>query len=215
MPIFDILAGLVTNINFIFYLISFFIGGIPFGLILAKKFAGVNLKDSGSQSIGATNVLRVVKEKNPILAKKLAITTVVLDAFKGIFLLFMGTLLGFDINALWFIGILSVAGHCFSPYLKFEGGKGVATGAGVVLFLLPIETFIAIVVWFVCGKILKISSVASLLALLTLIVSVIFIHGTIPNVNSFTPLVIIAFIILYKHVPNIIRLIKKEESKVV
>ncbi|MDR1460380.1 MAG: glycerol-3-phosphate 1-O-acyltransferase PlsY [Campylobacteraceae bacterium] len=215
MAIFDILLGLITNMNFIFYLISFFVGGIPFGLILAKKFAGVNLKNSGSQSIGATNVLRVVKEKDPILAKKLAIITVVLDAFKGIFLLLAGTLFGFDISALWFVGILAVAGHCFSPYLKFEGGKGVATGAGVVLFLLPVETFIAAIVWFISGKILKISSVASLLALLTLIVSVILIHKTIPDINSFTPLVIIAFIIFYKHIPNIIRLIKKEENKVV
>ncbi|MDR1284645.1 MAG: glycerol-3-phosphate 1-O-acyltransferase PlsY [Campylobacteraceae bacterium] len=215
MTMLDILAGLITNKNFIFYLISFFVGGIPFGLILAKKFAGVDLKNSGSQSIGATNVLRVVKEKDPALAKKLAIITVALDAFKGIFLLLIGTLLGFDISALWLVGILAVAGHCFSPYLKFEGGKGVATGAGVVLFLLPVETLIAAIVWFVSGKVLKISSVASLLALLALIISVICIHKTIPGINSFTPLVIIAFIIFYKHIPNIIRLIKKEESKVV
>ncbi|MDR1555353.1 MAG: glycerol-3-phosphate 1-O-acyltransferase PlsY [Campylobacteraceae bacterium] len=215
MAIFDILAGLITNIHFIFYLASFFIGGIPFGLILAKKFADVDLKNAGSQSIGATNVLRVVKEKNPVLAKKLAVATVILDALKGVFMLIAGSLLGFDINALWLIGILAIAGHCFSPYLKFEGGKGIATGAGVMLFLLPIETLIAIVVWFICGKLLKISSVASLSAVLALIISVIFIHGTIPGVNSFTPLGIIVFIIFYKHIPNIIRLIKKEENKVV
>jgi glycerol-3-phosphate acyltransferase PlsY len=215
MPIFEILGGLITNIHFIFYVISFFVGGIPFGLLLAKKFAGVNLKNAGSQSIGATNVLRVVKEKDPILAKKLAIITVILDAFKGIFLLAIGTFLGFDINALWFIGILAVVGHCFSPYLKFEGGKGVATGAGVMFFLLPLETLIAIVVWFVCGKLLKISSIASLSALVALVIAVIFIHGTIPNVNSFTPFAIIIFIVFYKHIPNIIRLVKKEESKVV
>ncbi|MDR2341497.1 MAG: glycerol-3-phosphate 1-O-acyltransferase PlsY [Campylobacteraceae bacterium] len=215
MPILDILAGLATNIHFIFYIVSFFVGGIPFGLILAKKFADVNLKDAGSQSIGATNVLRVVKEKNPLLAKKLAIITVALDALKGVFMLFAGTLFGFDINALWLIAIMAIAGHCFSPYLKFEGGKGVATGAGVMLFLLPTETIIAIIVWFLAGKILKISSVASLLAVVALVASVIFINGTIPGVNSFTPLVFIVFIIFYKHIPNIVRLIKKEEGKVV
>ncbi|MDR2790182.1 MAG: glycerol-3-phosphate 1-O-acyltransferase PlsY [Campylobacteraceae bacterium] len=215
MPILDILAGLVTNIHFIFYVISFFVGGIPFGLILAKKFADADLKSAGSQSIGATNVLRVVKEKNPSLAKKLAVITVALDAFKGVFMLIIGTLLSFDINALWLMAIMAAAGHCFSPYLKFEGGKGVATGAGVMLFLLPIETLIAIVVWFIAGRILKISSAASLLAVAALVVSVILIHGTIPHVNSFTPLVFIVFIILYKHIPNIVRLIKKEESKVV
>jgi glycerol-3-phosphate acyltransferase PlsY len=215
MPILDILGGLITNVHFIFYIISFFVGGIPFGLILAKRFADVNLKEAGSQSIGATNVLRVVKEKNPILAKKLAVITVILDAFKGVFMLLVGTLLGFDVNALWLMAIMTVAGHCFSPYLKFEGGKGVATGAGVMLFLLPIETLIAIVVWFVCGKLLKISSVASLSAVAALVISVFLIHGTTPNVNSFTPLVIIVFIVIYKHIPNIIRLVRKEESKVV
>ncbi|MDR1614509.1 MAG: glycerol-3-phosphate 1-O-acyltransferase PlsY [Campylobacteraceae bacterium] len=215
MAIFDILVGLVTNVHFIFYIISFFVGGIPFGLILAKKFAGVDLKNMGSQSIGATNVLRVVKEKNPALAKKLAVVTVILDAFKGVFMLIVGSLLGFDANALWLMAIMAVAGHCFSPYLKFEGGKGVATGAGVMLFLLPIETLIAIIVWFICGKLLKVSSIASLSAVLALIVAVIFIHGTIPEVNSFMPLGIIVVIVCYKHIPNIIRLIKKEEGKVV
>jgi glycerol-3-phosphate acyltransferase PlsY len=130
-------------------------------------------------------------------------------------LLIAGRVLGFDENALWMMGIMAVAGHCFSPYLKFEGGKGVATGAGVALFLLPVETLIAIVVWFLSGKLLKISSLSSLLALVALIASTILIHGTIPRVNSFTPLVIIAVIIIYKHMPNIMRLIKKEEQKVV
>ncbi|MDR0666974.1 MAG: glycerol-3-phosphate 1-O-acyltransferase PlsY [Campylobacteraceae bacterium] len=215
MPIIDVLIGFLTNIHFIFYIISFFVGGIPFGLMLAKKFANVNLQETGSQSIGATNVLRVVKEKNPALAKKLAAITIALDAFKGVFMLIIGTLMGFDVNALWMMALMSVTGHCFSPYLKFEGGKGVATGAGVMLFLLPIETLISLVVWFIAGRIFKISSVASLLAVAALIISVILIHGTIPHVNSFTPLVIIAFIIVYKHIPNIIRLFKKEESKVV
>jgi glycerol-3-phosphate acyltransferase PlsY len=215
MAIFDIVIGLITNIHFIFYIVSFFVGGIPFGLILAKRFAGVNLKDAGSQSIGATNVLRVVKEKDPVLAKKLAVITVALDALKGVFMLLIGVLLGFDVNALWMMAVMAVAGHCFSPYLKFEGGKGVATGAGVMLFLLPIETLIAIVVWFICGRLLKISSIASLSAVLALIIAVVFIHGTIPGVNSFIPLGIIVVIVCYKHIPNIIRLVKKEESRVV
>jgi glycerol-3-phosphate acyltransferase PlsY len=184
-------------------------------MLLAKKFADINIKDAGSRSIGATNVLRVVKEKDAKLAKKLAIATVILDALKGVALLVVGAILGFDANVLWLIGILALIGHCFSPYLKFEGGKGIATGAGVVLFLLPIETLIAIVVWFVSGKVFKVSSIASLLALATLIIATILIHGTIPRVDSLTPLVIIAIIVVYKHIPNIVRLLKKEEQKVV
>ena len=72
----------LTNQNIIFYILAYLFGSIPFGLILAKIFAGVNIKESGSKSIGATNVLRVVKEKDPKLAKKLGLATVILDAIK-------------------------------------------------------------------------------------------------------------------------------------
>ena len=73
-----------SNSNIVFYLIAYLLGGVPFGLLLAKFFAGINITQSGSGSIGATNVLRVVKEKDPKLAKKLGIITVVLDALKGL-----------------------------------------------------------------------------------------------------------------------------------
>jgi glycerol-3-phosphate acyltransferase PlsY len=209
------IGGFFTNIHILFYIAAYLIGGIPFGLLLAKRFAGVNIKDEGSKSIGATNVLRVVKEKKPELAKKLAVATLVLDALKSILPLSVGALIGFDTSALWMIAIMAVIGHCFSPYLGFNGGKGVATGAGGTLFLLPIETLIALVVWFIAGRVLKISSLSSLIALIALFLAIFFRYGTIPQINSFTPLVIIAFIIIYKHIPNIIRLLKKEEREVV
>ena len=70
------------NINVIFYVLAYLVGGIPFGMILAKQYAKVDVRESGSKSIGATNVLRVVKEKDPALAKKLGIATLALDAIK-------------------------------------------------------------------------------------------------------------------------------------
>ena len=205
----------LLNINVQFYILSYLIGGIPFGLLIAKLFTGKDIRESGSGSIGATNVLRVLKETNPALAKKLAITTVVLDALKGVVLLIIAKLIGLSIETLWAIAIFSVIGHCYSPYLKFEGGKGVATGAGVLLVMLPIETLIAFITWFIVGKVLKISSLSSLLALCALICSSFIIHPDIDGIKTHAPIFIIAFVIVYKHIPNIIRLFQGKESKVI
>ena len=203
-----------NNINNIFFLAAYLVGGIPFGLILAKMFAKVDIKESGSKSIGATNVLRVVKEKQPALAKKLAIATLLLDALKGIAVLAVAKMVGVPDATLWAVAVLAVAGHCFSPYLMFEGGKGVATGVGVLVFMLPIVTTIAIIAWFILGKTLKISSLASLGALAALIISSYIIYPEIPNIYSHAPIWIIAIIVVYKHIPNIIRLIKGQEKRV-
>lgn len=171
--------------------------------------------ESGSGSIGATNVLRVLKESNPSLAKKLALSTVALDAFKGILVLLLGKFLGLSVATQWAIALFAVVGHCYSPFLKFEGGKGVATGAGVLSVMLPLETLVALVVWFVVGKVLKISSLSSLLALCALIISAYLIHPDMGGIGSHAPLWLIAFIIIYKHIPNILRLIQGKEKKVI
>jgi glycerol-3-phosphate acyltransferase PlsY len=204
----------LSNPNIIFYLAAYLIGGIPFGLILAKMFVGVDIKQSGSRSIGATNVLRVVKQKNPILAKKLAIATVLLDAFKGIAVLLIAKFSGMPDATLWAVAVLAVAGHCFSPYLMFEGGKGVATGVGVFAFMMPLVTIVALVVWFILGKTLRISSLASLGALVAFIIASYIIYPDVPNIHSHAPIWIIAIIVVYKHIPNIIRLLKREEKRI-
>ncbi|MEE8588731.1 MAG: glycerol-3-phosphate 1-O-acyltransferase PlsY [Sulfurimonadaceae bacterium] len=199
------------NINAQFYIAAYLVGGIPFGLLLAKFFAGVNVKESGSQSIGATNVLRVVKETNPALAKKLGAATLLLDALKGMVVLGVAMLAGMPESTLWGVAVLAVVGHCFSPYLWFEGGKGIATGLGVLLVMLPIEAMIALVVWGVMAKTLKISSISSLTGLLALLIASFFIHPEMAH----APVVIITIILFYKHIPNIVRLIKGEEKAVV
>ena len=202
-----------SNPNIIFYIVAYLVGSIPFGLLLAKKYAGVNVKEHGSKSIGATNVLRVVKQTNPALAKKLGIATVVLDALKGLLVIVAAMIMNMPLETLWAIAILSVLGHCYSIYLSFEGGKGVATGLGVFLVLIPIPTVIGAVVWGFCAKVLKISSISSLLGLVAVVISAIFLQNGL-GVDSNAPMYIITFIIFYKHIPNIIRLIKGEEAKV-
>ncbi|WP_304546507.1 glycerol-3-phosphate 1-O-acyltransferase PlsY [Sulfurimonas microaerophilic] len=199
------------NINIQFYIAAYLVGGIPFGLLLAKAFAGVDVKSAGSKSIGATNVLRVVKETNPSLAKKLGAATLALDALKGVAVLAVGYFAGVSEATMWAIAVLAVIGHCFSPYLGLEGGKGIATGMGVMMFMLPIETAIALVVWIVMAKTVRISSISSLTGVLAMLISSFFIHPDIAH----APVVFIVFILFYKHIPNIVRLLKGEEKRVI
>jgi len=199
------------NHNAQFYLLAYLVGGIPFGLILAKLYAGVNIKESGSKSIGATNVLRVVKETNPALAKKLGAATLVLDALKGILVLLIAKAFGLSEAAQWGVAVLAVAGHCFSPYLWFEGGKGIATGMGVMLIMLPVETLIALAVWGIMAKTVRISSLSSLTGVLAMLAASFVLHPDMAH----APVILIVAVLFYKHIPNIVRLVKGEEKRVV
>jgi len=202
-----------TNPNIIFYIAAYLVGSIPFGLLLAKQFAGVDVQQSGSKSIGATNVLRVVKQKDPALAKKLGIATVLFDAIKGVVVMILALSMGMSNETVWAVGVLSVIGHCYSVYLGFEGGKGVATGLGVFLVMIPLPALIGAVVWGFCAKVLKISSISSLLGLVGVVISAMFLNDGL-GIDSNAPMYIITFIIFYKHIPNIIRLFNGEEKKV-
>ncbi len=203
------------NTNILLYLSIYLISGIPFGYLLAKQFAGVDIKSAGSGNIGATNVLRVVKEKDPKLATKLGAITLLLDALKGVVVILIAQMMGVSETVLWTLAVLAVVGHCFSLFLMFEGGKGIATGFGVLFVMMPIPAIIAIVVWGIASKGLKISSLSSLIALVAFIIASYIIYPQIPGIESHSPIWVIAIIIFYKHTPNIIRLFKKEEAKVV
>lgn len=145
------------------------------------------------------------------MAKKLGAATLLLDALKGVLVLLFAYFYGVSEATLWGISVLAVLGHCYSPYLGFEGGKGVATGMGVMMFMLPLETIIALVVWALGAKFIRISSLSSLTALGALIVASFILHPDMAH----APVIIIGFVLLYKHIPNIIRLFKGEEKRVV
>ncbi len=203
------------NENIICVILAYLIGGVPFGLILGKFFGGVDIRAFGSHSIGATNVLRVIKEKDPKKGKILAIATALCDIFKGVIPILIARAFDVSLNTQWSMAVFAVLGHCFSPYLVFKGGKGVATAAGVLACFVPAEVAIAVVGWFVCGKMLKISSLASLAAVLCFAVALYFIHPQMQGINTYAPIVVIIFTIIYKHIPNIVRLIKGDEKKVI
>ncbi|SFZ98370.1 Acyl-phosphate:glycerol-3-phosphate O-acyltransferase PlsY [hydrothermal vent metagenome] len=202
------------NINLILYLSVYLLAGIPFGYLLAKQFAGVDIKNAGSNNIGATNVLRVVKETDEKLAKKLGAATLLLDAIKGVVVILVAKMLGAPESVQWTIAVLAVIGHCFSVFLYFEGGKGVATAFGVLLLMMPIPAFVAFAFWAFSAKVLKVSSLSSLIALIAFIIASYVLYPEVPGIGSHSPIWIIAFIIFYKHIPNIVRIFKKEESKV-
>lgn len=210
------IAEAFSNINVIFYLAAYLIGGIPFGYIFARQLAGVNIREAGSKSIGATNVLRVVKEKDPALGKKLGAMTLAADALKAAAPLAVAAFIfKLDVSVLWGMAVLSVLGHCFSPYLGFEGGKGVATAFGGLAFLAPFHALAALACWFIAAKTIKISSLSSLIGLVALLAAFYAPVPVVFDAGSISPVVIIAILVVYKHIPNILRLFEGKEGRVV
>lgn len=208
------LINFLTNPNIMLYLAAYLIASIPFGVIIAKSLYSVDITKEGSKSIGATNVYRVLKNIDLKNAKKIAIITIICDVLKGFLPIIIAKFAGVDENVLWMMAVMAVLGHCFSAFLKFEGGKGVATSYGVFAAFLPIEVALSVVVWFFVGKFIKVSSIASLSGIFTFLILSLIIHPQILPINTHAPIIIIVFIVFYKHIPNIKRLIFKEEKQV-
>ncbi len=212
----------LTNINIIFTLLGYLIGGIPFGYALMKIFYGMDITKIGSGSIGATNVLRALQSRGVSNAKQMALLVLILDLFKGMFAVFLSKLFGLEYSLQWMVAIASILGHCYSPFLNFNGGKGVSTIMGSVVLLIPIESLIGLMVWFFVGKVLKISSLASILGVGTATILIFFIpYMHIPDsvnilkeVGTQTPMVLIFIFTLIKHAGNIFNLLAGKEKKV-
>ncbi|TLD81533.1 glycerol-3-phosphate 1-O-acyltransferase PlsY [Helicobacter sp. MIT 05-5293] len=215
--------SILLNINVLFYIIAFLFGGIPFGLILVKLRYGIDIRKIGSGSIGATNVYRAIKDTDPKNAKKFSILTIILDATKGLIVVLAAKILGLSYETQWAIALLSILGHCYSPYLGFKGGKGVATAIGSVILLIPIEGICGLIIWGIVGKVFKISSISSLVGVLsgiglTFVVPYLFpipsSISIVDQIHTHTPAVLIGLFIIYTHIPNIKRLFSGQESKV-
>lgn len=212
----------LTNINVIFTLLGYFIGGIPFGYALMKIFYSMDITKIGSGGIGATNVLRALQSKGVSNAKQMALLVLILDLFKGMFAVFLSKWFGLDYSLQWMVAIASILGHCYSPFLNFNGGKGVSTIMGSVVLLIPIESLIGLTVWFFVGKVLKISSLASILGVGTATVLIFFVpYMHIPDsinilkeVGTQTPMVLIFIFTLIKHAGNIFNLLSGKEKRI-
>ena len=185
-------------------IIGYLIGSIPFGLVLAKASGLGDIRKIGSGNIGATNVLRTGN-------KKIAALTLLLDILKatiagGIVYAITNNILQSQVAA-----TAAVLGHIFPIWLKFKGGKGVASGIGAVLFMEPIAALFTCSVWLITARVFKYSSLAALISLGLLPFFELFIMGNFP---IFCLFLFLSLVIIARHKQNIKRLIKGEESKI-
>ena len=184
-------------------LLGYLSGSIPFGLLIARAITGQDVRAVGSGNIGATNVARAA-------GRGAAVATLVLDALKGLLPVLLAA--RFLLASAWLpaaCAVAAVAGHCFPVWLRFRGGKGVATGLGVALGLAPLAALAGGLAWVVLYKLLRISSVSSLAGVAVALAVAGF---TAPR-EAVVALLVIAAVILVRHEGNLRRLLRREEKR--
>ncbi|MCR5224873.1 MAG: glycerol-3-phosphate 1-O-acyltransferase PlsY [Alphaproteobacteria bacterium] len=188
-------------------LIAYLLGSIPFGLILSNLFGKGNLRESGSKNIGTTNVMRTQ-------GKLLGALTFLLDFGKGAAAVYFLHTDNSLINIA--VAVLPVFGHMYPVWLKFHGGKGVATYFGILSILSPITFICTIVLWVSAYLITKVSAVGGITSVL--ISLPIFYYQEsgryLDFVNLFCALIFLVVVIVFKHKENIRRLINGNELKI-
>ncbi len=195
------------------YIVSaYFLGSIPFGLIISKM-VGKDIRKEGSGNIGATNVLRV-------LGWKYGLPVFLLDISKGFLPAFyVWEYTDADLYIAMLAGIAAIIGHIFPVYLKFKGGKGVATGLGVFLGLAPLPAIIVLIVFVIAFLSTGYVSVGSISAAISLPIVIIVYNyykaglSVYPRYFIITSFVIALFVV-YRHKSNIKRLMKGEEMRI-
>lgn len=189
----------------LFPVLGYLLGAIPFGLVIGK-LVGADVRKEGSKNIGATNVSRV-------LGKKLGFLTLVCDCLKSIIPMVIAAKLAPDTESRELVvavtGIMAVVGHMFPVYLSFRGGKGVATGLGVFLYLSPAAIGISLLIFIASVALSGFVSVGSLLAS-GLMPLWLYVLGA--SKLTIATAAIVAVLIWIKHHENIGRLVKGEEK---
>ena len=187
----------------ILFVLAYLAGSIPFGLVVGKLFYGVDVRQQGSGNVGTTNVYRV-------LGKKAGTVVMICDILKGYIPAAIAAAL-FTPWAAIFIAAAPVVGHIYSIFLKGRGGKGIATGAGVVLALVPLAFLIILTTWIVLILVTRYVSVASLVA--AVLVPVLTIAWGEPLPYQIAG-VLVAVLVWWAHRANIQRLLAGEEHRV-
>ena len=184
-------------------LLSYVLGSIPTGLWLGLKLRGVDIRQHGSRNIGATNTMRV-------LGKPLGALALLGDTGKGVAAVLLVSRLGPWEYLPLACGIAAVVGHTASVFLKFRGGKGVATGAGVFLALAPLPTLVAAIVFIVVVALTRMASAGSMSAAIALCVAL---YLTDPSWPMRITATLIAIWVIWLHRGNIQRILKGRENR--
>lgn len=189
--------------NSILLLCAYCIGSIPTGLLLAKALGGVDIRTKGSGNIGATNVYRT-------LGRKIGLLTLVGDCLKGLLPVLAAKALQLPVGWIALIGIAAFLGHIFPIFLRFKGGKGVATALGVFLAISPLAVLGALVIFIVVLVSRKYVSLASIAAaaVMPVLTTLIYRNATVVAMS-----LVISVIVILKHHENIARLRNGTESK--
>ncbi len=188
----------------LFLIFSYLLGAVPFGYIITLYFAGFDIRTKGSGNIGFTNVLRAV-------GKKEAFLTLAGDTIKGLIPVILARIIFNDNSLAAACGIAAIIGHDFPVFLRFKGGKGVATSFGALFGILPLAGAIALAIWLAVFYLWKYSSLAAITSYSLLPLVVILIN---PHHTNIAFAVIVTALLLLKHIENIKRLLKGTENKI-
>lgn len=191
--------------------LSYLLGSVPTSYIIAKSIKGIDIRKYGSGNVGATNVLRT-------LGKRPALIALIIDILKGIaavtvlstFFYHYSRVIDYESFRI-LLGLAVISGHIWTLFLKFQGGKGVATSTGVLLILYPKVLGIAAIVWFITVVLTRYVSLGSILASVSLPITAAIMGKGIQTVLFAITLCIISS---YKHRANIVRLMNREETKI-
>lgn len=185
---------------------GYLLGSVPFGILVTRLFdRNVNLREAGSGNIGATNVARTAGRAAGVL-------TLALDTGKGVVpMVLTYMLIGEDYLWLSLVGGAVFLGHVFPVYLRFKGGKGVATALGVILSLSTVTTFLLIVLFVLVVYFTRYVSLGSLCAAVALPILMALLGP--PSRYCVTLSLLIAFLVIYNHRENIHRLLNGQENK--
>ncbi|MDD5020997.1 MAG: glycerol-3-phosphate 1-O-acyltransferase PlsY [Endomicrobiaceae bacterium] len=189
----------------IYLLMAYLCGAIPFAFIISKYFKSVDIRKCGSGNPGATNVFRSV-------SKPLGILTFVLDALKGFIPVYFAGFINPSIYFILAVALVTVIGHVYTVFLNFKGGKGVATGCGVFIAFAPMVTVICFLIFAITLFISKYVALSSMFAAIALpIILKIFNYQDVIVLFA----VILAMIVIIRHLSNIKRILNGTENKIV